>query len=109
VPNGQFSVKSYYLALIHSDVSNLNKRLWKLKVLLKIKIFLWYLQRGVVLTKDNLAKRNWQGSVLCCFCHKDETIQHLFFNCPLARSIWRIIQVATNHYLPHSVSNMFGT
>jgi hypothetical protein len=94
---------------MHSDVPNLNKRLWKLKVPLKIKIFLWYLRRGVVLTKDNLAKCNWQGSILCCFCHKDETIQHLFFDCPLARSIWSIIQVSTNIYLPHSVSNMFGT
>jgi hypothetical protein len=25
---------------------------------LKIKIFLWFLQKGVVLTKDNLAKKN---------------------------------------------------
>jgi hypothetical protein len=58
--SGQFSMKSHYLALIHSDVPNLNKRLWKLKVPLKIKIFLWYLRRGVVLTKDNLAKCNWQ-------------------------------------------------
>jgi hypothetical protein len=41
--SGQFSMKSHYLALIHSNVSNLNKRLWKLKVPLKNKIFLWYL------------------------------------------------------------------
>jgi hypothetical protein len=80
-----------------------------LKVPLKIKIFLWYLRRGVILTEDNLAKRNWQGSVQCCFCHKDETIQHLFFDCSLARTVWRIIQVATNLYLPHCVPNMFGT
>jgi hypothetical protein len=97
------------MALIHSDVPNLNRRLWNLKVPLKIKIFLWYLRRGVVLTKDNLAKCNWQGSVLCSFCHKEETIQHLFYDCHLARSIWSIIQVATNLYLPYSVSNMFGT
>jgi hypothetical protein len=54
-------------------------------------------------------KHNSQGSVQCCFCHKDETIQHLFFDCPFARVIWSIIQVATNLYLLHSVSNMFGT
>lgn len=34
---------------------------WKLKVPLKIKIFLWYLQKGVILTKDNLLKRRWKG------------------------------------------------
>jgi hypothetical protein len=30
-------VKSHYLALIHLDVPNLSKRLWKLKAPLKIK------------------------------------------------------------------------
>jgi len=33
---------------------------------LKFKIFKWDLPRGVILTKDNLAKRNWQGSKRCC-------------------------------------------
>jgi hypothetical protein len=35
---------------------------WKLKILLKIKVFLWNLGRGAILTKDNLAKRRWKGS-----------------------------------------------
>ena len=51
-------MKSYYLALIHSKVPNLIKCLWILKAQLKIKIFSWYLQRGVILTKDNLIERN---------------------------------------------------
>jgi hypothetical protein len=34
------------------------------------------------LTKG-IAKRNWHGSKTCCFCHKDETIRHLFFNATL--------------------------
>ena len=59
---GVFSVKSHYLGLINQNTPNLNKRIWKLKAPLKIKIFLWYLRRGVILTKDNLAKRNWQGN-----------------------------------------------
>ena len=33
-----------------------NKDLWKLRLPLKIKIFMWYLKRGVTLTKDNLAR-----------------------------------------------------
>ena len=52
------TVKSHYLGLIHQDIPNLNKRIWKLKTPLKIKKFQWYLRRGVILTKDNLAKRN---------------------------------------------------
>jgi hypothetical protein len=35
----QFSMKSHYMPLIYSDVPNLNKRPWNLKVPLKIKIY----------------------------------------------------------------------
>jgi hypothetical protein len=67
---GQFSVKSHYSVLIHLEVPQLNKIIWKIQALLKIKIFLWYLRRGVILIEDNLAKHNWQDSEMCCFCHK---------------------------------------
>jgi hypothetical protein len=59
--------------------------------------------------KDNLAKRNWNGSVKCCFCHKDEIIKHLFFECQLVRTTWNIVQVTTNVYPPCSISNMFNS
>lgn len=62
----------------------------------KIKIFMWFLHRGVILTKDNLTKRNWQ----CCknyyFCDQEENIPGLFLSCPFASVIWRMIQVAYN-------------
>ena len=82
--------------------------IWKMKIPLKTKLFAWYLQRGVILTKDNLAKRNWQGSKKCVFCHQDETIKHLFFQCQFARSIWSIIQIGSTLYPPRSVANIFG-
>ena len=98
-----------YRALIHSNVpADSNKQIWKMKMPLKTKNFAWYLRKGVILTKDNLAKRNWQGSLQCCFCHHDETITHLFFQCKLARSIWSVIQVASNLYPPRSAANIFG-
>jgi hypothetical protein len=59
--NVQYTVKSLYLALISNGLTNMNKQLWKLKVPLKIKIFMWYLKREVVLTKDNLVRHNWDG------------------------------------------------
>jgi hypothetical protein len=108
-PNGKFSVKSHYLAMIHADVPKLNKDLWKLKAPLKIKIFMWYLRQGVILTKDNLAKRNWQGSKQCCFCHRDETIKHLFFYCCFTQVVWSIIHAASGLSQPRSMSHMFGT
>ena len=106
---GQFLVKSYYLALIHQDVSNLNKLIWKTKALLKIKIFMWYLRREVILTKDNLVKCNWQGNEKCCFCHENETIKHLFLECRFARIVWGCIQVVLNLPQPRSISHLFGS
>lgn len=107
-PNGKFSVKSFYTALKFSTTPNVNRDMWKMKAPLKIKLFLWYLRKGVILTKDNLAKRNWHGSLTCVFCHKEETINHLFFECRLARSVWNIVQMATGFNPPHNVEHMFG-
>ncbi|WVZ88935.1 hypothetical protein U9M48_035402 [Paspalum notatum var. saurae] len=91
-----------------SNTPNVNRNLWKLKAPLKIKIFLWYLRKGIILTKDNLAKRNWQGSLTCASCHKEETINHLFFECHLARVVWSILQMATGINPPQNVEHMFG-
>jgi hypothetical protein len=78
--NRKFSLESMYRALVDTtgSVDN-NHKIWKMKVPLKIKIFAWYLRKGVVLTNDNLAKQNWNGSLQCVFCHHNETIKHLFF------------------------------
>jgi hypothetical protein len=87
--DGKFSVDSMYKALVHSEVPvDNNNKIWKLKVPLKTKIFAWYLRKGVIFTKDNLAKCKWHMSQKCGFCHHDETIKHLFFQCKFARSIW---------------------
>ncbi|WVZ51124.1 hypothetical protein U9M48_002300 [Paspalum notatum var. saurae] len=49
--------------LIHALISNgtnMSQEIWRLKIPLKIKIFLWFLKKGVLLTKDNLVRRNWR-------------------------------------------------
>jgi hypothetical protein len=40
-----------------------NKKIWKMKIPLKTKVFLWYLRRGVIFTKENLIERNLHGSI----------------------------------------------
>jgi hypothetical protein len=67
--NGIFSFKSMHLALISNNRVRLDTTIWKLKLPLRIKIFLWYLKREVVLTKDNLLMRNWWGGKIVCFAH----------------------------------------
>jgi hypothetical protein len=78
----------YVQTIMIVPIPFLENWLWKLKLPLKINIFLWYLGRGVTLTKDNLIKRNWNDSPKCAFCNHNETLQHLFFDCHFARSVW---------------------
>ena len=107
--DGKFTVDSMYKVLIHPTQPGVDfKPIWKMRIPLKTKIFAWYLRRGVILTKDNLAKRNWNGCKKCVFCHHDETIKHLFFQCQFARSIWSIIQIGSTLYPPRSIANIFG-
>ena len=107
--SGSFTVRSFYLHLLDSQPPFRYKMIWKLKIPLKIKIFLWFLQRGILLTKDNLTKKNWTRSQKYCGCNSNETIQHLILDCPYARLVWRIIFFATGLTPPKSIRHMFNS
>jgi hypothetical protein len=104
-----FSVKSMYSHLIDASAPFRHKKIWKLKIPLKIKIFLWYLQKGVILTKDNLARKNWRGSQKSVGCNSNGTIIHLFLECPHARMVWRIVYYGTGLTPPRSIRYLFGS
>jgi hypothetical protein len=104
-----FTVKSMYLDMLDDDTKYLKKYIWKMKLPLKIKVFMGFFHRKIILIKDNLLKRNWNGNESCCFCDSKESIQHLFFECPLAKIIWRIIYMTFGLEPPKNVTNLFGT
>jgi hypothetical protein len=89
--NRRFSVKSIYEHLTSDDRGSAYKRIWKSKIPEKIKIFMWLLEQRVVLTKDNMLKRNWYGNPDCYFCGAPESNDHLFFACPIAKVIWGVV------------------
>jgi hypothetical protein len=61
-----------------------------------VKNFLWLvLKKKNIRTKDVLLKRGGKCTKNCLFCGKEESINHLFFACPLARYIWNIVSCAT--------------
>jgi hypothetical protein len=62
--SGIFSIKSMYATLINNGV-RVSQEIWQIKIPARIKVCLWYLKRGVILIKDNLAKRNWAGDTRC--------------------------------------------
>jgi hypothetical protein len=55
--SGVLSMKSLYADFMNDHTKYLQKYLWKLKVPLKIRIFMWFLHKKVVLTKDSLLKK----------------------------------------------------
>jgi len=63
-------------------------------------------KEGVVLTKEILARRNWNGSKLCCFCSNTESIHHLFFECYHARFLWCASHIVFGLVPPVSVENL---
>jgi hypothetical protein len=104
----QFSVNSMYQAFIDTNVVPNNSYLWKIKIPLKIKVFIWLLYREAILTKDNIVKRNWYGNVKCYFCDGNETIQHLFFDCAIAKFIWRIMNITFGLSTPINMHHVLG-
>jgi hypothetical protein len=92
--SGVFSVKSTYKYLSRHDYGPNYKMIWKAKLPLKIKIFMWLVSQNVILTKDNLIKRKWKGNKSCAFCKENENSRHLFFECPTAKYVWSLLAYA---------------
>jgi hypothetical protein len=81
-------VKSVYKQLSKHEFGPSFKRIWKAKLPEKIKVFMWFMEQNVILTKDNLLKKKWQGSPNCYMCGEPESVDHLFFSCPVAKVTW---------------------
>jgi hypothetical protein len=105
---GSFLVKSMYADIMNGHTVFLKKYLWKIKVPLKIRIFIGFLYKKMILTKDNLVKRRWTWCTKCVFYGYQETIDHLFITYSFARLVWRVVHFT--YYIPHptSVNNLFG-
>jgi hypothetical protein len=83
-----FSTRSLYDYLNRGGVRDkLCDILWKCKVPLKIKVFLWQIFHRKLQTALALSKRGWHGGPLCCVCNKVETIDHIFFECVFAQYV----------------------
>jgi len=106
--NGLFTVKSIYSIMMTNEAILVFCRSWKIKVRPKNKIFLWFLKKGVTLTKDNMIKRNWKGSAKCCLCNSNETIHQLFFECHVAKIIWFSFFIAFNIKPPTGFTHLLG-
>jgi hypothetical protein len=70
--------------------------IWKAKIPLNIKIYIWMVAQKAILTKDNMIVRGWQGDPGCNFCGSLETVDHLLFSCPIAKVVWGLFAICFN-------------
>ena len=83
--------------------------IWKCRIPLKVKVFLWQVLHRKLQTALSLTKRGWQESPLCCICPEIETVNHLFFRCVFAQYIWSCIMDAFNlHEFPTSIHDVIS-
>lgn len=61
---------------------------WKLHVPPRVHFFLWLLSKNKLLTRGNVEKRKNIDCNECLFCSEKESVQHLFFECVVAKRMW---------------------
>jgi hypothetical protein len=93
---GVYSVSSLYAIVNFRGIMPVHiPSVWKLKIPPRVYVFLWLLFYNKLLTRDNLHKRQELHDLSCVFCSEEENIPHLFFDCVVARELWKQISVIT--------------
>ena len=91
---GCFSVKSAYKEIVnlssHPTTPIVDwRKLWKLKGLERIKLFLWRVVFNALPTKENLMCRMQVEDPCCVLCNQEvETFDHIFLCCLVAKALW---------------------
>jgi hypothetical protein len=89
---GTYSSQSLYKIINFRGIHLVHvPALWSIKVPPRVMFFLWLLANNRILTRDNLAKRKKMEDKSCLFCCEEESVQHLFFQCVVAKQCWCII------------------
>jgi hypothetical protein len=106
--HGQYSVKSAYRLLktkqmekamadsreaSGSGASAHWSTLWKLEVPPKVQVFWWRVLHNSLPSKMEMKQRHIAKKSHCEMCgHQEETLFHVFFDCPLAKRFWREVK-----------------
>ena len=118
--NGKYTVQSgYQVERVYPDkekppefygptVDILKAYCWKIRCPPKIRHFLWQLLSGCIAVMKNLKARGIQGDTCCVRCgNQEESINHVFFECPQARQVWTLSKIPSNPNL-FPISSFFA-
>ena len=98
--NGAFSVRSCYRLIsgdCKSEAHPVWHKIWKLKILEKMRNFLWRCARECIPTRYALSSKRVFVADSCPLCHSySESISHILFECPVAVDCWSFIGLNLN-------------
>ena len=110
---GLYNTKSLYRFLSNGGFpSRMAGHIWKCRIPLKIKFFLWQMFNNKLPVGASLIKRGWRGSGKCSLSDDLETADHIFFRfrCFLARLCWSILKEVFNWgVMPRSIKSLTET
>ncbi|KAF7833369.1 uncharacterized protein G2W53_015702 [Senna tora] len=101
--SGQYTVKMGYRNAMLESWGQLNlgldvdeeattrfwKRLWKLPIISRYKVFLWRACRGILPTVESLEERGMDIDELCIMCNNaHEDVFHALIDCPELQLMW---------------------
>jgi hypothetical protein len=64
------------------------EKLWKSKLPMKLKVFMWQTYHGRLQTGIVLKKWKWKGNMNYVVCGALETRDHILFSCVPAKFLW---------------------
>jgi hypothetical protein len=87
--NGIYSSQSLYKVVNFRGIKPIFVSvIWSLKIPPRVQCFLWLLSKNKVLSRDNLSKRRKVEDTSCLYSCELETVNHLFFECVVAKQVW---------------------
>jgi hypothetical protein len=86
-----------YATIVHSDVSIINKQIWKFEMSIKVQKFIWYIRKEARFTSYIIPKRTVTDELTLLFYNNGETINHLLVVYQFAHFVWSVIHKASIH------------
>lgn len=106
--SGNYTTRSLYKHLLNPGVAHTAMtEIWQAKIPLKVKIFIWLLNKDRIQAAEQLKKKKWKGPANCKMCNQIETPSHIMFDCAVANYLWcQICDVLGWRSKPKSISDV---
>jgi hypothetical protein len=102
--SGLFSTTSLYRELMFPGVVNKWMMcIWRAKLPLKIKIFLWQVCNDKIKSAEQLKAKNWNGPLECKLCGEVKSTSHIFLECAVAMFSWRVVSDVVGWGAPKAI------